>query len=85
MCDNFLYVFKGARSAPDPGWSPILVSAKQDALTPDAAQLPPVDRLALNRGAVARLAPPAALWPCRATAASARALSPRPTVRAGHR
>jgi len=24
MCDNFLYGFKGARSAPGPGWPPPL-------------------------------------------------------------
>jgi hypothetical protein len=41
-CDNFLYGFKGARSAPGPGWPPILASAATDALTGDAAQLPPV-------------------------------------------
>ena len=57
----------------------------QDALTSSAAQLPPVDGLALNRGTVARLAPPAALRPCRATAASARTQPPRPTERAGRR
>src|SRR5262249_61305004 len=53
--ENFPYVFKGARSAPGPGWPPPLGQRRaQDDADPDAAQLPPVTAQACQ-GNVARL------------------------------
>jgi hypothetical protein len=51
---------------------------------PGAAQFPPVAGQAF-RGTLRAWAPPAALRPCRATAASARESSPRPAALAPHR
>jgi hypothetical protein len=48
--ENFPYVFKGARSAPDPGPSAHVNPApRAAALTPSAAQLPSGGWLALTR------------------------------------
>jgi len=60
--ENYLYVFKGARSAPNPGWPPILASAARGCADPDAAQPPPVTGRAF-RVTVRAWAPLAALRP----------------------
>jgi hypothetical protein len=71
-CYDFLYVFKGARSAPD------LRLAADLRLRPARPRLLRARRSSArhrpgpNRGTVTRRAPSAALRPCRATAASAR-------------
>jgi len=63
ICDNFLYYFKGARSAPGPGWASLLSRApREDDADPDAAQLPPVAGRAVW-GTLRAWAPPAALSP----------------------
>ena len=62
-CDDFLYYFKGARSAPGPGWASLLSRApREDDADPDAAQLPPVAGRAVW-GTLRAWAPPAALSP----------------------
>ena len=74
--EQYLYVFKGARSAPCGPCPPILGKHRASALTPSAAQLQARNQVSLNRGTVTRRAPLAALRPCRATAASARTFVP---------
>src|SRR5208282_1679202 len=82
--ENSLYGFKGARSAPGPGWQPILAAPREECAERAAAQLPPVTGRPSGDTLSAR-APPAALRPCRATAASARESFPRPAAPAPRR
>ena len=83
--DNFLYVFKGARSAPDPGSPPTLACAAQSHADFGRGAARARSPVRAGPGTVTRRAPPAALRPLRATAASARTQSPRPTVWADRR
>ena len=79
MCENFLYVFKGARSAPGPAGRCSWEAPREDGTDPSARS----SRRSLGRpfgGTLRAWAPPAALRPCRATAASARESSPRPAA-----
>jgi hypothetical protein len=61
--EKSLYVFKGARSAPDPGWPPILEAPRAGCADRCAAQLSPVARRGPFGGTLRAWAPPAALRP----------------------
>jgi hypothetical protein len=72
-----LYRFKGVRSAPGPDWAPILVSAaRRNALTETWRNSRPSPGRPLGDGA--RLGAACRSLALRATAASARDMSPRP-------
>ena len=74
-CENFLYVFKGARSAPGRGWPPIMEAQRAEPADRSTAsnRPPPGHR---HWGTVTRRAPPADLRPS-GPRRRRRALSPR--------
>ena len=80
MCDNFLYVFKGARSAPGRD-CPLILEAPGDR----SAERRMAERLHAagwrDRGLWRAGAPAAFLWPLRATSAPARTTSPAAAAR----
>jgi hypothetical protein len=73
--ENFLYVFKGAHSAPSARWPSILDCAARARADLGGAQRR--HGAGLQRRNRLCPAPPAALWPWRATAASAHTCPPR--------
>ena len=77
--ENFLYVFKGARSAPGHAAADLGRHARTRRLSAASA----ADPGHLKAGTAARTAPAAFLRPCRATSAPARTLSPHPVDLAG--
>jgi len=82
--EQFQYGFKGARSAPDPGWPPYMQERRTpQTLTVDWRGIRP--QLAGRQGTVTLRAPAAFLWPLRATSAPSRNSTPRPTAWAARR
>jgi hypothetical protein len=72
---NIYTAIKGARSAPGPGWARLAGKRRATVALAGRGAAAAGHRRAC-RGDVACWAPPAALRPCRATAASARQASP---------
>jgi hypothetical protein len=75
-CENFLYVFKGARSAPGPSRPPIMEAPRAEHADPQHGVEPSGTWSPSPEGAVTRRAPPADLRPS-GPRRRRRALSPR--------